>query len=158
MTAPAPAPPRRPLPPLPPPPPPYLRPLLGFLAGLGVTVLVIAPGVIILTFASLRDADSAHFVIPPAFLVMASIIHLAGSMAGGLTTSRLTTGRSFYTVFLLATVLVTALVTQSAKGTPRPGEPTWYPLGLAFIVGVGSLAGGVLGRRRARHTGTDSDA
>lgn len=146
MTAPAPAPARAPLSP-PPPAPSFIRPVLGFLAGLGVTVLIIGPGVIIATLAALRGVDARQFVATPGYIAAAMTIHLVGSVAGGWTTARLTVGRSFYSVLLLTTVLVTALVSQAMKGAPKAGEPSWYPYALAAVVALGTLAGGLLQRR-----------
>jgi hypothetical protein len=109
--------------------------------------------VLIATLAALRGVDPAKFVATPGYLAVSVAILLIGAMAGGFTTARLTVGRSFYSVFLLATVLVTALVSQALKGTPKPGEPSWYPMSLAVVIGAGTLLGGVLQRRRGmRHT------
>lgn len=133
----------------PPPAPSFIRPVLGFLAGLGVTVLISAPGVVIATLAALRGTEATKFVATPGYLVVSVAILAIGAMAGGFTTARLTVGRSFYSVFLLAIVLVTALVSQAVKGTPKPGEPSWYPMCLAVIIGTSTLVGGALQRRGA---------
>lgn len=114
---------------------------------MGVTVFIIAPGVLIATLASLRGVDPTQFSASARYLVVAAIIHLVGAFAGGFTTSRITAGRSLYAVFLLLSVLVTALVAQAVKSPPKPGEPTWYSFALAAIVGAGVLLGAFMGRR-----------
>lgn len=146
MTAPLPA--RAPLSP-PPPAPRFIRPALGLLAGLGIALVVIGPGVVLATLAALQGVRPTQFVATPGYLAVVSTINLLGAMAGGFTTARITAGRSFYTVFLLATIMLMSGVAQAMKGTPKPGEPTWYPLGLAILAAAGALAGGALERRRA---------
>lgn len=142
MTAPA----RAPLPP-PPSAPSFIRPVLGVLAGLGVTVLVIGPGVLIATLAALRGVDAKAFVATAGYLTWAVLLHALGAFAGGYTTARLTRRRSFYSVLLLTTILVTALAAQAVKVAPKAGEPAWYPWLLALVVAAGTLLGGRVQRR-----------
>jgi hypothetical protein len=140
MTAPA----RVPLQP-PAPPPTFVRPALGLLAGLGVTLLIVACGVI---FAALRGVDPTRFVATPGYLVVVTVINLAGAAAGGFTTARITIGRSFFTVLLLAVIMLMSGVAHALKDAPKPGEPSWYPIGLALLATAGTLLGGALERRR----------
>lgn len=134
-----------------PPPPPAassLRPALGLLAGLGITVVIVATGVLIVTLAALRGQDPKHFVAPfwtyPTHLVISAV----GAAAGGLGTARITAGRSAYTVFLLALILLMSALGPVLRHTPpAPGQPAWYPLALAVVSPLAALAGGLLTRR-----------
>ena len=134
-----------------PPPPPAassLRPALGLLAGLGITVVIVATGVLIATLAALRGQDPKHFVAPfwtyPTHLVISAV----GAAAGGLGTARITAGRSAYTVFLLALILLMSALGPVLRHTPpAPGQPAWYPLALAVVSPLAALAGGLLTRR-----------
>lgn len=136
----------------PPPAPGFIRPALGLLAGLGITLLIVACGVIVATLAALRGVDPTRFVATPGYLVVVSLINLLGAIAGGYATARITVGRSFFTVLLLAVIMAMSAVAQALKEAPRAGEPAWYPMSLAVIGAAGVLLGGLLERRRARAT------
>ena len=136
----------------PPPAPPthsFLRPALGLLAGLGLTALIVGPGIIIATLAMLRGVDPTTFRPSSANLVVYLVINAVGAFVGGLVTARITVGRSFYTVFLLALVLfMSAMVTVLRAKDPAQSGPSWYTVGQAVIVLAAALLGGFLERRR----------
>jgi hypothetical protein len=130
----------------------FVRPALALLAGLGITVLIVVLGTLIATLAALRGVDPRSFQPPLGYLIANLAISALGALAGGYTTSRLTNGRSFYTVLLLATLLFVSGVIPVLRGSaPVAGQPEWYPLTLALLAPVGVLLGGLLQRRR---TGT----
>jgi hypothetical protein len=110
--------------------------------------------VVIATLAALRGVDPTRFVATPGYLLVVTAINLAGTLAGGFATARVTHGRSFFTVQLLAVVMVTSGVAQAMKGGAKPGEPSWYPIALAIVGGVGALIGGLLERRGAARRAT----
>ena len=71
-----------------------------------------------------------------------------GALAGGFTTSRITVGRSLYTVLLLALVLFVAAAGPALRGVGAfPHDPSWFPLTLAAVELVAVLVGGLLERR-----------
>ena len=145
------SPPSGPRPPLAPPPPPpkFIRPALGLLAGLGISALVTAAGVLILTLGALRGSTAESFRPSTGYLVANLVVIALGGAAGGFTTSRVTVGRSFFTTFILALILcVSALVPVIREVPPKPGFPDWYSLALAIVVPIGVLLGGVSERRR----------
>jgi hypothetical protein len=126
-----------------------IRPVLALLAGLGVTVFVVVLGTLVATFAALRGVDPTHFQPPPAYLAANLTVSAAGALLGGFTTSRLTAGRSFYTVFLLALLLFVSGIAPVVRGSPPAvGQPSWYPLALALLAPAGVLLGGAVERRR----------
>jgi peptidoglycan/LPS O-acetylase OafA/YrhL len=134
-------------------PPPHpasasLRPALGLMAGLGITVLIVFLGVTISTLAALRGQDPKHYVAPFWTYPTHLLISAAGAAAGGLGTARITAGRSAYSVFLLALILLMSALGPVLRHTPpAPGQPAWYPLALAIVSTLGALAGGLLTRR-----------
>src|SRR5258705_7451423 len=126
-----------------------IRPALALLAGLGITALIVGPGIIIATLAMLRGVDPQTFRPSSANLVVYLVINAIGAFVGGLATARITIGRSFYTVFLLALVLfVSAMVTVFRANDAMQAGPRWYTIGQAVIVLVAALLGGYLERRR----------
>jgi hypothetical protein len=140
------------------PPPPatpstsMIRPTLALLAGLGVTALIVGPGIIIATLAMLRGVENpATFQPTNGNLLVHLAINAVGAYAGGTTTARITVGRSFYTVFLLALILFMSAMVVVLRGD-TPGRPTWYPVSQAVAVLLFSLLGGYLERRRQRRT------
>jgi hypothetical protein len=145
MTAPFTSPP----PASPPPTSSFIRPAIGLLAGLGITALIVGPGVIIATLAMLRGVDPRTFRASSANLLVYLAINAVGAFVGGIATARITAGRSFYTVFLFALVLFTSamVVALRTKGAMEAG-PTWYTLGQAIAVLVAALLGGFVERRR----------
>ena len=128
----------------------FVRPLLALLAGLGVTVLIVVMGVLVATFAMLRGADPKNLHLPSSYLAINLLVSAVGAFAGGFTTSRITAGRSFYTVFLLAVLLFVSGIVPVIRGaSPAPGQPSWYPLVLALLAPAGVVLGGMIERRRA---------
>lgn len=126
-----------------------IRPALGLLAGLGITALIIGPGIIIATLGMLRGIDATTFRPSAANFVVYLVINAVGAFAGGFATARVTAGRSFYTVFLLALVLfMSAMVTVLRAHDQTQAGPRWYTVGLAIIVLTASLTGGFIERRR----------
>jgi len=128
-----------------------MRPALGLLAGLGVTVLVVFLGVTITTLAALRGVDPKSYVAPfwtyPAHL----LISFLGAAAGGLTTARITSGRTLFTTLVLALILLmSALAPVLRHKAGAPGQPDWYSLSLALASPIGAMLGGILERRRSR--------
>ena len=143
-----------------PPPPPnpsssMLRPTLALLAGLGVTAFIVGPGVIIATLAMLRGVENpAEFQPSTGNLLVHLAINAVGAYAGGLTTARITAGRSFYTVFLLGLILfMSAMVVVLRGGSDSPARPRWYLVAQAVVVLLFVLLGGYLERRRQARTG-----
>ena len=144
-------------------PPPHpaastLRPVLGLMAGLGVSALIVFVGVVIATLAAMRGQDSKHYVAPfwtyPAHLLIIAL----GAAAGGATTARITEGRSAYSVFLLALILLmSALVPVMRHAPSAPGQPAWFTLAVAIVNPLAALLGGLLTRRAvARRQGADA--
>jgi CHASE2 domain-containing sensor protein len=128
-----------------------MRPALGLLAGLGITALIVGPGIIVATLAMLRGvADPRAFLPSTENLAVYLAITAVGAFAGGLTTARITTGRSFYTVFLLALILFTSAMVLVLRGPDptAPPRPQWFLVGQAAIVLAAVLLGGWFERRR----------
>jgi peptidoglycan/LPS O-acetylase OafA/YrhL len=142
MTAPPPPPaPQRPLTPL-------LRPALALLAGLGITVLIVGGGVLITTLGALRGQDPNNFTPPSWYYAANMTLSFVGAAAGGFAVSRITRGRSLFTVMVLALILLVSGIAPILRGTPAaPGQPNWYPLALALLGPLGVLVGGI-GERR----------
>jgi hypothetical protein len=133
----------------PPPTSSVIRPAIGLLAGMGITALVVGPGIIIATLAMLRGVDPQTFRPSTANLIVYLVINGVGAFVGGLATARITIGRSFYTVFLLALVLFTSAMVPVLRGVdPAAPRPQWFLVGQAVIVLVAALLGGYLERRR----------
>jgi hypothetical protein len=127
-----------------------LRPALALLAGLGITVFIVGGGVVITTLAAMRESDPRSFS-PPLWYYAANLtLSAIGAAAGGFTTARVTIGRSFFTVFVLALILLMSGIAPVLRGAPSaPSQPEWYPLALALLGPIGVLAGGALERRRS---------
>jgi heme A synthase len=137
----------------PPPTPPtssIIRPTLALLAGLGITALVVGLGVTIATLAMLRGVDPKTFQPSSANLLVYLAINAAGAFAGGWTVARITAGRSFYTVFLLALILFMSASVVLFRAGEASGQPRWYLASLAAAVLLFSLLGGYVERRRQR--------
>ena len=128
-----------------------LRPALALLAGLGVTVLLVFFGVMISTLAALRGVDPKTYVAPFWTYPTHALISFFGALAGGFTTARITTGRTLFTTFVLALILLMSALTPILRHAPSaPGQPSWYALSIALVSPLGAMLGGLLERRRSR--------
>lgn len=138
----------RPAPPASPPASSFVRPAIGLLAGLGVSLLIIFIGTVIAGVMTLRGPVALHSPFPAAYVWGKLASAALGALAGGFATSRITATRSLFTVLLLAVILFIAAAGPVVRGaTLSPGDPAWYPLTQAVVVGLGVLIGGVLERR-----------
>jgi hypothetical protein len=139
----------------PPPTPPtssFVRPAIGLLAGIGVSLLVIAIGTVLAGVFTLRGADALTKAFPGGYVWGKLVAAALGAFAGGFTTSRITVGRSMYTVFVLALILFMAAAGPALRSsTAFQHDPAWFPLTLAIVELVAVLAGGAL-ERRMEHT------
>jgi hypothetical protein len=125
-----------------------LRPALGLLAGLGITVFIVFTGVMITTLAALRGQDAQHYVAPSWTYPTHLAISALGAAVGGLATARITSGRSLFSVLVLALILMmSALGPVIRHVEPTAGQPPWYSISLAIAGPLAALAGGVLERR-----------
>lgn len=135
----------------PPPTPPsstFVRPAIGLLAGIGVSLLVIALGTVIAGIFTLRGPGALTTAFPAGYVWGKLVAAAIGALAGGFTTSRITVGRSMYTVMVLALILFVAAAGPALRGgTAFPNDPTWFPLTLAIVELVGVMIGGLLERR-----------
>jgi hypothetical protein len=127
-----------------------MRPALGLLAGLGITALIVGPGIIAATLAMLRGVDPNTFRPSTSNLVVYLAITALGAFGGGFTTARITAGRSFYTVFLLALILFMSALVPVLRGADptAPPRPQWFLVAQAVIVLVATMLGGWIERRR----------
>lgn len=143
--------PSSPPPPIAPPPAPaLLRPALALIAGLGITALVTVSGVVVVTLAAMRGHTAESFRPTTPYLLSNLAIVAVGALAGGFAAARITTGRSLYTVFVLALILLMSGLVPVIRGAPpQAGQPAWYALVLAIVTPLAALAGGALERRRA---------
>jgi len=134
----------------PPPTPPtstFVRPAIGLLAGIGVALLLIAIGTVIAGLFTLRGADALTTAFPAGYVWGKLVAAAIGAFAGGFTTSRITIGRSFYTVVLLALILFVAAGGPALRGTAAfPNDPGWFPLTLAIVELIAVVLGGALER------------
>jgi peptidoglycan/LPS O-acetylase OafA/YrhL len=128
-----------------------MRPALGLLAGLGVTVLIVFLGVTISTLAALRGVDPKAYVAPFWTYPTHLFFTFLGAAAGGFTTARITHGRTLFTTLVLALILLMSALAPVLRHRPgAPGQPDWYALSLAIASPLGALLGGILERRRER--------
>lgn len=136
--------------PHPPAAPSFVRPVLALLAGLGISVLIVALGSVIVALALLRKGDASTLQAAPAYLVATLVLSGIGGLAGGYAASRLTADRSFYTVLLLAAVLFTSGAVPAIRQRATSTFPDWYTFGIAVLAPAGVVLGGLLERRRRR--------
>lgn len=136
---------------VPPPTPPtstFVRPAIGLLAGIGVSLLVIAIGTVVAGIFTLRGPNALTTAFPAGYVWGKLVAATVGALAGGFTTSRITVGRSMYTVVVLALILFVAAAGPALRGNNAfPNDPTWFPLTLAIVELVGVVIGGAIERR-----------
>ena len=131
-----------------PPTPSFIRPALALLAGLGIMVLIYGFPTLIVTIALLRGAsDPTAFQPPVGFHVFTIVLGALGGGASGYAVARITSGRSWYTLMLLALILCVSPVAEARKAASA-GQPYWHLIALAVLAPTGVLLGGVLERRR----------
>lgn len=138
----------------PPPAPPtstFVRPAIGLLAGIGVALLLTYVGTVIAGMFTLRGADALTKAFPAGYVGGKLVAAALGAFAGGFTTSRITAGRSMFTVFVLALILFIAAAGPALRGPGAfPNDPAWFPLTLAIVELVAVVVGGALERRMER--------
>lgn len=124
-----------------------VRPAIGLLAGIGVALLLIAVGTVAAGVFTLHGADALTKPFPAGYVWGKLVAAAVGALAGGFTTSRITAGRSFFTVLVLALILFVAAAGPALRGAGAfPNDPRWFPLTLAVVELVGVLAGGAIER------------
>ncbi len=134
-----------------------IRPAVALLAGLGIMVLIVFVGTLVAATLVAQRGVNPTRVHPPGYLAAILVLTAAGAMFGGFATSRITTDRSFFTVFLLGLLLFVSAVVPVLRGAPlTPGDPNWYPLVVAVLSPVGVLIGGTLERWRTRELPTEA--
>ena len=135
----------------PPPTPPtssFVRPAIGLLAGLGVSLFTIFIGTVIAGILTLHGPNALHSPYPAGYVWGKLAAAALASLAGGFATSRITAGRSLFTVVVLALILCIAAAGPALRGaTLAPGDPAWFALTQALVVGLGAVVGGLLERR-----------
>jgi hypothetical protein len=135
------------VPPAAPPTSSFVRPAIGLLAGIGVALLLIALGTVIAGMLTLHGVESLSRPFPSGYVWGKLVAAIVGALAGGFTTSRITIGRSIYTVVVLAVILFVAAAGPALRGTNAfPHDPAWFPLTLAVVELVGVMLGGLLER------------
>ena len=134
----------------PPPAPPtstFVRPAVGLLAGIGIALLLIAVGTVIAGLFTLRGPDALSTAFPATYVWGKLVAAAIGALAGGFTTSRITAGRSMYTVVVLALILFVAAGGPALRGgNSFPNDPAWFPLTLAVVELIGVVIGGLVER------------
>jgi hypothetical protein len=134
----------------PPPAPPtstFVRPAVGLLAGIGIALLLTAMGTVIAGLFTLRGPDALATAFPAAYVWGKLVAAAVGALAGGFATSRITAGRSLYTVVVLALILSVAAGGPALRGgNSFPNDPAWFPLTLAVVELIGVVIGGLVER------------
>src|SRR5690348_10817325 len=101
-----------------------VRPAIGLLAGIGVALLLIAAGTVVAGLFTLRGSDALTRPFPGGYVWGKLVAAAVGALAGGFTTSRITAGRSFFTVLLLALILFVAAAGPALRATGAfPNDP-----------------------------------
>jgi hypothetical protein len=132
-----------------PPTPSFIRPALALLAGLGIMVLIYGFPTLIVTIALLRGGSDPNVFRPPTgFHVFTLVLGALGGGASGYAVARLTAGRSWYTLMLLALILCVSPAAEAQKAASA-GRSYWHLISLAVLAPAGVLLGGLLARRRA---------
>jgi hypothetical protein len=137
-----------------PPTPSFIRPALGLLAGLGIFMLVYAAPVVIGTLVMLQGVSNpAAYQPPPGFQLFNLIVGALAGVASGWLVGRMTTGRSWYTLLLLALILCISPLAE-ARRAAGSGKSYQLLLALALVSPAGALLGGWLERRRTAAAST----
>ena len=135
-------------PPVAPPTSSFVRPAIGLLAGIGVALLLIGIGTVLAGMFTLHGVESLTKPFPSGYVWGKLVAAVVGALAGGFTTSRITVGRSIYTVVVLAVILFVAAAGPALRGgNAFPQDPAWFPLTLAVVELVSVMIGGLLERR-----------
>jgi len=125
----------------------FVRPAIGLLAGIGVALLLIAAGTVVAGVFTLRGPDALTTAFPAGYVRGKLVAAAVGALAGGFTTSRITAGRSMYTVVVLALILFVAAAGSALRGgNSFPNDPAWFPLTLAIVELIGVVTGGLVER------------
>jgi len=96
---------------------------------------------------TLRGPGALTTAFPAGYVWGKLIAAATGALAGGFTTSRITVGRSMYTVFVLALILFVAAAGPALRGNNAfPNDPAWFPLTLAIVELVAVVIGGLVER------------
>lgn len=131
-----------------PPTPSFIRPALALLAGLGIMVLIYGFPTILLTIALMGGATDPNAFHPPTgFHLFTIALGALGGAASGYTVARLTVGRSWYTLLLLALILGVSPTAEARKAASAGGS-YWHLIALAVLAPAGVLVAGLLERRR----------
>jgi hypothetical protein len=132
----------------PPPTPSFIRPALALLAGLGIFVLVYALPIVFVTLLLLRGVSNPAAYQPPTEFRLFTLV--LGALAGavsGFAVARMTVGRSWYTLLLLALVFCVSPLAEARKAAVA-GKSYYFLIALAVVAPVSALLGGWLERRR----------
>lgn len=114
-------------------------------------VIVVVTGTFIATVFMLSGVNLKQFQWPLAYSLANLTFAVFGAMAGGFTASRITRDHTLYTVYLLAVITAVSGLVPVLRGVaPVNGQPSWYSLGIAVLVPIGVLVGGILERRTSR--------
>jgi hypothetical protein len=139
-----------------PPTPSFIRPALGLLAGLGIFVLVYAVPILIGTLVMLQGVSNpAAYQPPPGFQLFNLIVGAVAGMASGWLVGRMTVGRTWYTLLLLALVLCVSPLAE-ARRAAASGKAYQLLVALAVVSPAGALLGGWLERRRSARASASS--
>ncbi|MFL5607775.1 MAG: hypothetical protein ACJ8AD_15095 [Gemmatimonadaceae bacterium] len=132
-----------------PPTPSFIRPALGLLAGLGIFVLAYAIPIVVGTLVLLQGvSDPAAYQPPMAFRLFNVIVGALAGITSGWLVGRMTAGRSWYTLLLLALILCVSPLAE-ARRAAADGKSYQLLIAIAVVAPAGALLGGWLERRRA---------
>ena len=131
-----------------PPTPSFIRPALALLAGLGLFVLVYALPILFVMILLLRgETNPAAYQPPTEFRIFTLALGAIAGVLSGVAVARMTVGRSWYTVFLLALIFCVSPLAEARRAAVA-GKSYQFLIALAVIAPAGALLGGWLGRRR----------
>jgi hypothetical protein len=131
-----------------PPTPSFIRPALGLLAGLGIFVLAYGIPTLVATLVLLQGVSNpAAYLPPPGFRLFTLVVGALAGVASGWLVGRMTVGRSWYTLLLLALILCVSPLAEARKAAAT-GKSYQFLIALALVAPAGALLGGWLERRR----------